>query len=425
MLNALKSVFVGTARVVFNGLYKHHTKRQGQTREKLALFVSRQMDIPSENFRAVGDALECCGWKVVYHTKRLTKKTLVSYTAHVLQEIAYIARASVVILDRYDPVVSLLDVSCETSLVPSSQTGIQIPVGKPLPHDEHYRSVSSACVHRQFPVQPVVIQLWHAFGSFKKFGYQSLNTLEGHSAQTARIFRIHRNYSWVVCTSEENRLAFAEAFSIPPERVVPLGLPEFDTLVAKRANRESPMVKGALQTSCLSVPSDPMRVLFAPTLRKSSVSTHPFHDLEAWWEDHPSSAVQPLWSYHPLERGVGAATDVAFGLEQADIVVTDYSSLVYEAYVLGKPVLFYVPDIDAYRLSPGLNTDPLIRCPQLCFTDPSALQAALQKLAENPASYPQGGFDAFVGSAFSEASSQSAQRIAAFIDNLFPGLSSK
>lgn len=417
MMDALKSLFVGVARRVFNGWYKHQCKRYGYTRENTVLFVSRQMDVPSENFLAVGAALQQRGFKPIYHTKRLTKKTLVSYTAHVFQEIALLAQASAVVLDRYDPVVSLLDFECEeapeellTVCVNGEQSGSATVCVLGEQTAEH------AWVHHTFPTRPLVIQLWHAFGSFKKFGYQSLDTPEGHSQSTARIFRIHRNYSWVICTSEDNRQAFAEAFSIPPERVVPLGLPEFDTLMAKR-NASCPSDEAAsCSEESVSGTARSLRVLFAPTLRKNPQSAHPFHDLEAWWTEHPSHAIEPWWSYHPLERGVGAATNVASGLEEADVVVTDYSSLVYEAYVLEKPVLFYVPDIEAYRISPGLNTDPLIRCPELCFSNPQELQAALVRLASDATVYPHNAFDAFVGDVFVDQDTPSAERIAAFID---------
>ncbi|MBP3866403.1 MAG: hypothetical protein J6D25_01150, partial [Eggerthellaceae bacterium] len=40
------------------------------------------------------------------------------------------------------------------------------------------------------------------------------------------------NYSWVVCSGEQCRPAFAEAFSCPVERVVALDRPEYDELTS-------------------------------------------------------------------------------------------------------------------------------------------------------------------------------------------------
>lgn len=75
-------------------------------------------------------------------------------------------------------------------------------------------------------------------------------------------------------------------------------------------------------------------------------------------------------------------------LIDADIVITDYSSIVYEAYLLGKLVGFYIPDIQYYRLSPGLNADPLELCPGLVADTPEQLAAMLASWAAEPSAYP-------------------------------------
>ena len=168
----MKATFVAVAKAVFNLLYRLFCM---QKRRSEALFVSRQFDEPSYNFRAVGDELERRGWEVVYLTKRLSKRSVIPYAFHVVREIFHLARCRVCFLDRYDPVVSLLDFACENVTYPDSDAA-----------------------HTVFPQDPVVIQLWHAFGAFKKFGYQSLGTIEGHSPETARLFGIHRNYSWII-----------------------------------------------------------------------------------------------------------------------------------------------------------------------------------------------------------------------------------
>ena len=108
-------------------------------------------------------------------------------------------------IDRYDPVISLLDFTCEPTELRDA-------------------------LHLEFPNKPIVIQLWHAFGAFKKFGYQALDIAEGHTSGEAALFRIHRNNSWVICSGEGARKAFAEAFACPIERVLPLGRPEYRKL---------------------------------------------------------------------------------------------------------------------------------------------------------------------------------------------------
>lgn len=447
----LMRVFVGCARVVFNAMYRL-AKLQKPRQE--VIFVSRKMNEPSYNFREVAREFQEAGYEVVFLTKYLSARSVFSYSAHIVREIWHLGRAAVCVLDRYDPVVSLIDFPSET--LPVSETDVDasnsaavdgvfdpaagvsgattagaavdttsdVTAGVPVASLTASPADASRPLHREVPLRPVIIQLWHAFGAFKKFGYQSVGTIEGHSLATARLFGIHRNYSWMVCTGESSRVPFAEAFSYPVERVMACGLPEQAKLEHIAAEYAS-CSRGeyAVHTDCTAhVPSEhtrpterldghaerggrlgehvnpserwlsenadieqrPLRVLFAPTLRKSSDSAHPFHELQDTFAqmNFDADKLEMRWQFHPIEQKGTAAQDVPEQLLWADVVVTDYSSIVYEAYLLGKIVLFYVPDIDEYRLSPGLNADPEKRCPEICFESAWRLVAYIESLSD-------------------------------------------
>ena len=93
----------------------------------------------------------------------------------------------------------------------------------------------------------------------------------------------------------------------------------------------------------------------------------------------PQIIGHPLVAGHPLESEGDAQEpgSVAYVhgvptidlLHVADFVVTDYSTVAFEAGYAARRVLFYVPDIEEYRVSPGLNIDPLQELPTLSFTD--------------------------------------------------------
>ena len=382
----MKAAFASLARWFFKASYRICCFLP---RRNEVLFLSRQVDEPGYNFRSLGSEFQRRGWIVSYLTKRLSKRAVASYSFHVVREIYHLARCRVCVLDRYDPVVGLLDFDCEAA------DGANIELA------------GSALLHTEFPGQPVVLQLWHAFGAFKKFGFQSLDTPEGHSTRTAQSFGIHRNYSWIVCTGEQNRAAYAEAFSYPIERIVALGLPEYDDLLEKRKAIDKTTVENE---RCV-------RVQFAPTLRKSDDSPHPFRELRRVWDDSLlGEDVEVAWSFHPLEEGAGASLNVSEALLEADLVVTDYSSIVYEAYVLGKRAAFYVPDIDDYRRSPGLNADPGKLAPRLAFSTQEELVEFIQDVAQGRRPYPQEDFERFVGSTFDDCSPHMESRIVDFIE---------
>ena len=372
----VRRAFVAVSKGVFNLIYR---VRSRAPRQNEVAFLSRQTNTPSFDFVQLARDFEQRGWKTTMLLKKVTKRNLVSYAAHVMREIGLLARCKVAILDRYDPVVSLIDFSCEPA--------DDVPAG----------------MHDEFPCEPLVIQLWHAFGAYKKFGYQSVGTREGHTAEVTDVFNIHRNYSWIVCSGEGSREAFAEAFNYPVARVVALDRPEYDELVSMR----SELHDGAHADGN----RDAFTVLMAPTLRKSKASAHPFRDLyenatvfqQELATAGSGASIELTWSFHPLEAGLPAPGNASQELLAADCVVTDYSSIVYEAYLLGKPVAFYVADLDSYLVSPGLNVNPAEICPGICARTEEELAQLVAGFAANPGAYPVEQLEAFAAPAFEHA----------------------
>ena len=66
-------------------------------------------------------------------------------------------------------------------------------------------------------------------------------------------------------------------------------------------------------------------------------------------------------------------------LKACDRVITDYSAMGVEASILGKPIYYYVYDIDTYREETGLNTDPLLEMPESSSKSGAELAAMMEK----------------------------------------------
>src|SRR5699024_7908096 len=64
-----------------------------------------------------------------------------------------------------------------------------------------------------------VIQLWHAAGAFKKFGYSTVHTKFGPSTSYLNIIPIHSNYTHVYVSGTRMIPYYAEAFNMSPERI--------------------------------------------------------------------------------------------------------------------------------------------------------------------------------------------------------------
>lgn len=241
-----------------------------------------------------------------------------------------------------------------------------------------------------------VVQVWHAPGAIKKFGYQALDTPAGRSSRAARSLRMHRGYDLVVAGMPGAVKALSEAFDVPAQKIAALGLPRIDYLRSSeladlRARRYARAEEAVLRA--FGGEGDPrLTVLYAPTFRKANA--------DALWLEHAVCAlrsalaatgvpVRLIVASHPLESseehdekdGVPVAflhgTPTINLLHLADYVVTDYSTVAFEAGYAGRRVLFYVPDIEEYRVSPGLNIDPLTELPTVSSVDAAEVSAVI------------------------------------------------
>lgn len=236
------------------------------------------------------------------------------------------------------------------------------------------------------------VQLWHALGAIKYFGYQALNTPDGRSSLVAEELAMHRGYDVVVAGFSGAVDAFSRAFDIASEKILPIGLPRIDYLLEsdfgglRQGRFQAADPTGSLETlGCKGV----TRILYAPTLRRGIQS------VDEWFAEEVCNLQRALPKDgsmmlvvvgHPLqgkakieEPGICyldkvPAIDI---LEAIDYVITDYSAVAFEAAVLSKKVLFYVPDIEEYRLSPGLNIDPLKRYPSISYKEGLDLISAI------------------------------------------------
>ncbi|MBM6699059.1 CDP-glycerol glycerophosphotransferase family protein [Bifidobacterium pullorum subsp. saeculare] len=255
---------------------------------------------------------------------------------------------------------------------------------------------------------PPCVQLWHAMGAIKCFGRQSLDTPAGRTTHEARALGMHRGYALVIAGLAGARGAFAEAFGYGADRIVPLGLPRADYLLdpgyARLRERRTDVVRERLRLTR----HEGDVVLYAPTFRK--------HPRDAHWQRHAVDALRRalpseialVVSGHPLDRSQEtdgtAGADVRYlrampsidALGLADYVVTDYSAIAFEAALAQRKVLFYVPDIAEYRLSPGLNIDPVRDLPSLAFQDARELGRLVADDQRNGKTYDADAFAAFM-----------------------------
>jgi len=205
-----------------------------------------------------------------------------------------------------------------------------------------------------------VVQVWHAVGALKRFG------LDAHTppADPERRF-LHRYYDVVVCTAERSRAPWSAAFGVPLERVLPLGTPRTDAFAdpdavattRRRILARHPELRGRTV------------VLYAPTFRGRGAAKRGTAHLDgvALRAALPDDHILVLKTHPNLDPATTATdgfdliidptTELNELLAAADILVTDYSSSIFEWALLRRPLVLLVPDLAEYEADPGLYLD--------------------------------------------------------------------
>lgn len=188
-----------------------------------------------------------------------------------------------------------------------------------------------------------VIQIWHACGAIKQFG----NCIP-------REYPIN-NYDYVLSNSDYWKEPYSKAFNVTKENVISTGMPRVDHLY----NQE--YVKQTKEKLYKKYPNlqDKKIILYAPTFRGNIIKG--FSLIEFDDQKLISSLTDEyvlIYKHHPLIKNYQITNDeriIDLSHEEThdlftitDVLISDYSSIVFDYSVFNKPIISYIPDIDNY-----------------------------------------------------------------------------
>jgi CDP-ribitol ribitolphosphotransferase / teichoic acid ribitol-phosphate polymerase len=313
------------------------------------VFLSRQTNTPSIDFILLAQEIsrQFPGTKIITLTKKIETPL---YFLHIFRQMYHIATARVAILDSYCIPISVL---------------------------KHKDSL-------------MVVQIWHALGSMKKFGYAMIGKPEGNSEAVAKILCMHKNYDAILISSFSFIKDFIEGFGTDGANVVEIPLPKVDILTNpayRKAKKEEILINQPILRG-------KKNILYCSTFRKDTVPNSEHIDRLAACIDFTKYNL--LFKPHPLSnvvtRDQRIITDFADTFEAlfvADAVITDYSSIIYEIGLLDLPVYIYAYDWEQYKMNREFNLDLEHDIPTLFTANPKEIVQAIESNAFNHDAFRQ------------------------------------
>ena len=214
----------------------------------------------------------------------------------------------------------------------------------------------------------VVIQIWHAMGALKKFGWSIAGQKEGSDPRIAELLGMHRNYTYYTVSSAACIPAVNDAFGYRKDG--PNDDSRNHAIIAPlpRMKRycDADYISDARRRVYERYPEwrNDKIVLYAPTFRKGVDISDDIRKMEALLPEY-----RLVVSKHPLmevSRDILAVNQEFSTFELmcvADCIILDFSAVVFEAVFLDKPLIFYPFDYDTYVKNRGFYLDYMAEMP--------------------------------------------------------------
>lgn len=229
-----------------------------------------------------------------------------------------------------------------------------------------YVATSTHCIVDNYVVElaampirkrSIRMQVWHAAGTLKLFGLQASQNRIRKPIASKRFREVYQNYGQFIVPGKKSAQQFADALDLPMNQFKSLGMPRTDQYF----NRDRIIEK------------DERIVLYAPTYRENDrfEVTEYILNLHETLSKHGYKFMVKL---HPSVNVSNRLNEVKFidskesilpYVEKAEWVITDYSSIPFEACLFHSKMILFVPDFEEYSKVPGVisNYETIIDVP--------------------------------------------------------------
>lgn len=329
------------AKEVFNFMFKVFDGIHQNKKNKILLMSETRSPI-SGNLKALDERLKERGldkkYKITYSFGKTLELSRVQLLIRWLKLSWLVSKQERIFIDDYSPIFKYIDLSKKTEL----------------------------------------IQVWHAGVGFKSVGYARFGFAGPEPYESC-----HRKYNYAIVSSKALVPVYAEVFGIDKDKILPYGLPRLDNFLdGDRVNE----IKEKLYTD-YPILKDRKAILFAPTYRGKGqkVAYYPLEkiDLDKMYQLCKKYDYIFLIKMHPFVKerikipeeykdrifDFSDYDDINNLLYITNILITDYSSNIYDFSLLNRPILFYTFDLEEYELMNKVHRPIKEYAPgKICYT---------------------------------------------------------
>ncbi|MFE9824142.1 CDP-glycerol glycerophosphotransferase family protein [Streptomyces sp. NPDC005791] len=257
--------------------------------------------------------------------------------------------------------------------------------------------------HLDKPSGTTYLQTWHG-SAYKRMGFDETRVRLQNAPQRERLQKAVRRFDHFLVRSEHDERTLARAYRLPEETLLRTGYPRNDALVAARARDEAEgrLPRPALAAE-LGLPDHRKVVLYAPTFRGGPGKRKRQRLLldAARFAERFGDTCTLLVRAHYLEAAslpvcppgtvvdVSRHHDVSELLALTDVLVTDYSSIMFDYALLDRPIVLFAPDLDAYAAERGSYFDLRDKAPGPVTETEEELFAVLARLKTADTGYQE------------------------------------
>ena len=254
-----------------------------------------------------------------------------------------------------------------------------------------------------------VVQLWHSCGLSKKFAYDAKEDISPHYKGS-----VTKNITLITVSSHACVGVFQNALRLSEDRkniVKALGVSRTDAYFDENYN------KNCRENFYNTYPEYKGKkiALWAPTFRGTAANPVSVGEEAVWaLEKKLGDDWAVITKQHPhLKRDTDCKISTSQLFEVADILISDYSSLILEFAIYKKPVVIFAPDYEEYLKNRGFYVSPedypfgfVTEGQKLCETVLREYEKSLSQSAEE-----KEAFDEFVKFHCGACDGKSTQRI--------------